>query len=172
MEQTKTKDEVFIDPDHIVIYDIDEKRTCLPEKTNDSLWDIAKLTALIKTIMGKDLSRFSLPVFLNEPLTILQKTAEFMLFSDYLTRASEETDPFRRMIHLASFLSAASWCVNKRIGKPFISLLGETYEIVTDKFKFYGENVSCFPPILAINGRGKGFELNGNVNANMHFTGT
>ena len=96
----------------------------------------------MQTVMGKDLSKFSLPVFLNEPLTILQKTAEFMAFSDFFTKASEEKDPFKRMLNIAAFTAATQWFVINRTSKPFISLIGETYEVVTDKFKYYGEIVS------------------------------
>jgi hypothetical protein len=40
---------------------------------------------LLKDLVGKDLSKFSLPVFLNEPTTILQKSAEMMFFTNFLT---------------------------------------------------------------------------------------
>ena len=40
---------------------------------------------LLKDLVGKDLSKFSLPVFLNEPMTILQKSAEMMYFTNFLT---------------------------------------------------------------------------------------
>jgi oxysterol-binding protein 1 len=45
---------------------------------------------LLKDLVGKDLSKFSLPVFLNEPTTILQKSAEMMFFTNFLTLASKE----------------------------------------------------------------------------------
>ena len=45
---------------------------------------------LFKDMIGKDLSKFSLPVFINEPTNILMKPAEFMFFNNYLTEASEK----------------------------------------------------------------------------------
>lgn len=36
----------------------------------------------VKDLVGKDLTQVSLPVFINEPLTTLQKTAEMMVFCD------------------------------------------------------------------------------------------
>jgi hypothetical protein len=35
---------------------------------------------LLRDIMGKDLSKFSMPVWVNEPLSVLQKPAEIMYF--------------------------------------------------------------------------------------------
>ena len=43
------------------------------------------LWKLLKEVIGKDLSKFSMPVFINEPLSILQKPSEFMFFSHYMT---------------------------------------------------------------------------------------
>ena len=42
-------------------------------------------TGIFKDMIGKDLSKFSLPVFINEPTNILMKPAEFMFFNNYLT---------------------------------------------------------------------------------------
>ena len=36
---------------------------------------------LLKELIGKDLTRFSMPVFLNEPTNIIMKPAEFMFFN-------------------------------------------------------------------------------------------
>jgi hypothetical protein len=51
---------------------------------------ISLIWKLLKDMVGKDLSKFSMPVFINEPTSILQKAGEFMFYTDYLTRASEE----------------------------------------------------------------------------------
>ena len=57
-------------------------------------------------VVGKDLAAYSLPVFLNEPLTILQKTAEVFGFSDLLTKAANHTDPYVRMVYVTTFHAA------------------------------------------------------------------
>ena len=56
--------------DKYIVSDCDERRISLPfvkeQKLNlDMVWKI------LKDLIGKDLSKYSLPVFLNEPLTIL-----------------------------------------------------------------------------------------------------
>jgi hypothetical protein len=46
------------------------------------------LWSVFKNLIGKDLSRFSLPVFINEPLSVLQKGAEMVLFANqFLTKS-------------------------------------------------------------------------------------
>ena len=45
-----------------------------------------------------------------------------------------------------------------RNAKPFNPLLGETFEIVTDDFKFIGEHVSNKPPISAFYYEGGGYK--------------
>lgn len=59
-----------------------------------------------------------------------------------------------------------------RTSKPFISLLGETYELITDKFKFVGECVRTVPCTLAFNVKGEKFELYKTCQTKMEFTGT
>jgi hypothetical protein len=44
---------------------------------------------LLKDIVGKDLSKFSMPVFVNEPTSILQKAAEYMFFTNFFEKASK-----------------------------------------------------------------------------------
>lgn len=163
-------DSDYCNPNMIKIVDIDEPRTELPSGSGGRM-NLKKAAQLVKQLIGKDLARYSLPCFLNEPLTILQKSAEFLCFADLLTDASQEQDPFKRMVLVATMHAGAQWLVNGRTSKPFISILGETYELITDKYRFYGESVSQQPPVLAITAQGKGWEINRNINARMHFNG-
>ena len=45
-----------------------------------SLWSI------LKECVGKDLSRICLPVFFNEPLSVLQKTVEDLEYADLINK--------------------------------------------------------------------------------------
>jgi hypothetical protein len=38
-------------------------------------------------------------------------------------------------------------------------MLGETYELVTNKFRYFGESVSIQPPIIAFTAEGDGWEF-------------
>jgi hypothetical protein len=42
----------------------------VPENQSYSIWQI------IKSAIGKDLTRITMPIFLNEPISMLQKLAE------------------------------------------------------------------------------------------------
>jgi len=45
-------------------------------------------------------------------------------------------------------------CLERNVTKPFNPLLGETYELVTDKFRFLAEQVSHHPPVTALDCQG------------------
>ena len=39
---------------------------------------------ILKSAIGKDLSRFAVPVFINEPISMIQKVVECMEYEDVL----------------------------------------------------------------------------------------
>lgn len=57
-----------------------------------SLW------GLLRSSVGKDLSRVALPVQLNEPLNTLQRLCEELEYSALLDRAARARDPRQRMV--------------------------------------------------------------------------
>ncbi|XP_076060040.1 oxysterol-binding protein-related protein 3-like isoform X3 [Oratosquilla oratoria] len=126
------------------------RRTRLPApkpQTEDfSLWNF-----LYKNI-GKDLSKVSMPVSLNEPLNMLQRLCEELEYSELLDKASGIEDPGERMIQVAAFaVSAYASSIYRAAHKPFNPLLGETYECIREDkgFRFVAEQVSHHPPISA-----------------------
>ncbi|XP_069814875.1 oxysterol-binding protein-related protein 3 isoform X2 [Dendropsophus ebraccatus] len=125
-------------------------RTCLPapcpNTSNISLWNI------LRNNIGKDLSKVSMPVQLNEPLNTLQRLCEELEYSELLDKAAETQDPFERMVYIATFAVSAYAPSFYRAGsKPFNPVLGETYECVDEDkgFRFIAEQVSHHPPISA-----------------------
>lgn len=60
------------------------------------------LMKILKQAVGKDLSKFALPVWVNEPTSILQRSSEFMMFNNYLTKASVEECSTKRMFYVAA----------------------------------------------------------------------
>lgn len=50
--------------------------------------------------IGKDLSRISMPVDLNEPLSLLQRLSEELEYSELLDIANRTDDPYERMVSL------------------------------------------------------------------------
>lgn len=75
------------------------RRTVLPAPCKDNS-HIGIMTILYNNI-GKDLSRVSMPVALNEPLSLLQRLSEELEYSDLLDIANQIDDPYERMVRFS-----------------------------------------------------------------------
>ncbi|XP_044148624.1 oxysterol-binding protein-related protein 3 isoform X3 [Bufo gargarizans] len=135
-------------------------RTCLPapcpNTSNISLWNI------LRNNIGKDLSKVSMPVQLNEPLNTLQRLCEELEYSELLDKAAETQDPFERMVYVATFAVSTYAPSFYRAGsKPFNPVLGETYECANEDkgFRFIAEQVSHHPPVSACHAESDKFVL-------------
>uniref|UniRef100_A0A8C6J9V6 Uncharacterized protein n=1 Tax=Melopsittacus undulatus TaxID=13146 RepID=A0A8C6J9V6_MELUD len=87
------------------------RRTCLPapspDTSNINLWNI------LRNNIGKDLSKVSMPVELNEPLNTLQHLCEELEYSELLDKAAETDDPYELQTLVASIFIATyakKWC--------------------------------------------------------------
>uniref|UniRef100_A0A8D0CWX9 Oxysterol-binding protein n=1 Tax=Sander lucioperca TaxID=283035 RepID=A0A8D0CWX9_SANLU len=134
------------------------RRSCLPapcpDTSNINLWNI------LRNNIGKDLSKVSMPVELNEPLNTLQRMCEELEYSELLDKAAETEDPFDRMALVAAFAVSGYSSTYYRAGsKPFNPLLGESYECIREDkgFCFFSEQVSHHPPISACHCESKNF---------------
>lgn len=108
-----------------------------------------KIWQLIKNSIGKDLTKMTLPVTINEPLSLTQKVLVILEYQDLIVKAAQSGDSLLRMGYVlaAHFLSLSSNAFSAK--KPFNSLLGETYELVTPDFRGVSEQVSHHPPVTA-----------------------
>jgi hypothetical protein len=102
-------------------------------------------------MIGKDMTKMTLPVTFNEPTSLLQRVAEDMEYTDLLDQAAEALDSTERMVYAAAFAASEYASTIGRVAKPFNPLLAETYEYVRpDKgYRFFIEQVSHHPPIGA-----------------------
>ncbi|KAJ6151844.1 ATP12 ATPase F1F0-assembly protein [Penicillium chermesinum] len=110
-----------------------------------SLWGI------LKSMIGKDMTKMTLPVSFNEPTSLLQRVAEDLEYTDLLDVAADRTDSMERLVYVASYAASEYASTIGRVAKPFNPLLGETFEYVRpDKgYRFFIEQVSHHPPIGA-----------------------
>ncbi|KAM0246201.1 hypothetical protein ACHAQJ_010302 [Trichoderma viride] len=110
-----------------------------------SLW------AILKSMIGKDMTRMTLPVSFNEPTSLLYRCGEDMEYVDLLDLAAERSDSIERLMYVAAFAASEYASTIGRVAKPFNPLLGETFEYVRpDKnYRFFIEQVSHHPPIGA-----------------------
>ncbi|KAL8819815.1 MAG: hypothetical protein Q9223_001821, partial [Gallowayella weberi] len=117
----------------------------IDDRPKISLWGI------LKSMIGKDMTKMTLPVSFNEPTSLLQRVTEDMEYTDLLDTAADRLDSTERMVYVAAFAASEYASTIGRVAKPFNPLLGETYEYVRpDKgYRFLIEQVSHHPPIGA-----------------------
>ena len=101
------------------------------------------------------MSRFGVPVYFNDPTSLLQKCAQSMEYNYLLDLAAKEQDPVRRHALVAVHVVSTLTICERTATKPFNPLLGETFEYVTDDFEYLAEQVTHHPPVTACYCRGK-----------------
>nr|XP_045234236.1 oxysterol-binding protein-related protein 1 isoform X3 [Macaca fascicularis] len=146
---------------------IKKHRTSLPSpmfSRNDfSIWSI------LRKCIGMELSKITMPVIFNEPLSFLQRLTEYMEHTYLIHKASSLSDPVERMQCVAAFAVSAVASQWERTGKPFNPLLGETYELVRHNEAYTWTNPTCCVHNIIV---GKlWIEQYGNVEIINHKTG-
>ncbi|KAG7205886.1 hypothetical protein KM043_007815 [Ampulex compressa] len=121
--------------------------------------------------LGKDLSKITMPVIFNEPLSFLQRVAEYMEYAKLLKYASAEETPIGRMQYVAAFAVSALASNWERLGKPFNPILGETYELQREDFRIVCEQVSHHPPVSAFHADSEDFIFHGSIHPKLKFWG-
>ncbi|CAN6608080.1 oxysterol-binding protein homolog 1 [Trichomonascus vanleenenianus] len=133
-----------------------------------SLWGI------LKNLIGKDMTRMTLPVSFNECTNLLQRSAEDMEYTDLLDKASQIVDDASlRLAYVAAFAASSYSSTINRIAKPFNPLLGETFEYSRpDKgYRLFAEQVSHHPPIGAMMAEHPKWDFYGESNVKSKFNG-
>ncbi|KAH8728121.1 Oxysterol-binding protein-domain-containing protein [Phaeosphaeriaceae sp. PMI808] len=132
-----------------------------------SLWGI------LKSMIGKDMTKMTLPVSFNEPTSLLQRVAEDMEYTDLLDTAADRTDSTERLLYVAAFAASEYASTTGRVAKPFNPLLAETYEYARpDKgYRFFIEQVSHHPPIGAAYAESKKWDYYGESAVKSKFYG-
>lgn len=127
----------------------------------------------LKQCIGKELSKITMPIVLNEPLSFLQRTVEYLEYADLIRRASDCDDPVQRLEFVSAFAVSASASNWDRLGKPFNPLLGETYELNREDlgYKVVCEQVSHHPPISALHAVSSNFTFSGAIQPKLKFWG-
>lgn len=94
-----------------------------------------------------------------------------MAFNELLVKASNEQSQLKRLALVATWAVVGNLTIVGRTDKPFNPMLGETFELVSPKYRFISELVSHHPPILAMNCQGQGYEISQTIVSKMAFTG-
>ncbi|KAF2749664.1 oxysterol binding protein 1 [Sporormia fimetaria CBS 119925] len=132
-----------------------------------SLWSI------LKSMIGKDMTKMTLPVSFNEPTSLLQRVAEDMEYTDLLDTAAERADSTERLLYVGAFAASEYASTIGRVAKPFNPLLGETYEYARPDlgYRFFIEQVSHHPPIGAAYAESKKWDYWGESHVDSKFYG-
>lgn len=126
--------------------------------------------SLFKDNIGKDLSKITMPVYLNEPQSMIQKIAEYLTYSECFRAANACNDRYMRPAYvLAGFFMYYAHTIN-RLKKPFNSLLGETYELIDGDIKLIAEQISHHPPVSAYYVECNDFIFEGFFHMNIKFS--
>ncbi|KVH91246.1 Oxysterol-binding protein [Cynara cardunculus var. scolymus] len=132
--------------------EIEAERGRWKGEERDSYW------RSMQKYVGADItSMVTLPVLIFEPMTMLQKMAELMEYSQLLEQADNCEDPYMRLVYTASWFISV-YNALQRTWKPFNPILGETYEMVNHcGITFIAEQVSHHPPISAAHAENEHF---------------
>ena len=134
--------------------------------------------AIIKDSAGKDISKLSVPVYFNQPTSLLQTGAQqqeyvYILDQACQIKGNDNMDIAKRLAYVAVYSISTITMCEKSASKPFNPLLGETYELITDNMECISEQVSHHPPITAtyVRGRNNKFSVQSNQLTKTKFTG-
>ncbi|KAK9759928.1 hypothetical protein K7432_016557 [Basidiobolus ranarum] len=147
-------------------------RTRLPIESLSSKPELSLWSVLANSI-GKDLTKIALPVYFNEPTSMLQRLCEEMEYSELVDMATKHSDSLQRLLWVATFAMTNYSGSEHRIAKPFNPLLGETFEYVRiDKgYRYISEQVSHHPPISACHCESSNFIFYAEVDCKTKFWG-
>uniref|UniRef100_A0A8C8M0Z5 Oxysterol-binding protein n=1 Tax=Oncorhynchus tshawytscha TaxID=74940 RepID=A0A8C8M0Z5_ONCTS len=134
-----------------------------------SVWGI------LKKCIGMELSKITMPIVFNEPLSFLQRMSEYMEHTHLIHKACTLSDSIDRMQVVAAFAVSSVASQWDRTGKPFNPLLGETYELTREDegYRLISEQVSHHPPISAFHAQSlkQEFEFHGSIYPKLKFWG-
>uniref|UniRef100_A0A8C2EM54 Oxysterol-binding protein n=1 Tax=Cyprinus carpio TaxID=7962 RepID=A0A8C2EM54_CYPCA len=150
-----------------------ERRTTLPapmfSRNDFSVW------GFLKKCIGMELSKITMPIVFNEPLSFLQRITEYMEHTYLIHKACTLSDSIERMQLVAAFAISAVASQWDRTGKPFNPLLGETFELTRDEegYRMISEQVSHHPPISAFytESLNQDFSFHGSIYPKLKFWG-
>jgi len=89
---------------------VHERREALPYLKDPTfkvgIWEI------VKNNIGKDLSKMTMPVHINEPMGMLQILSQVMEYPELLLKADECDDPIQRLLYVGAFNVALLSCTH------------------------------------------------------------
>eukprot|EP00112_Aurelia_sp_Birch-Aquarium-sp1_P025049 Seg815.7 transcript_id=Seg815.7/GoldUCD/mRNA.D3Y31 product="Oxysterol-binding protein-related protein 8" protein_id=Seg815.7/GoldUCD/D3Y31 len=146
----------------------------MEEDSKSVLW------ALLKQVRpGMDLSKVTLPTFILEPRSFLDKLSDYYYHADYLANAAREENPYTRIKEIVKWYLSGFYKKPKGLKKPYNPIIGETFRCMWPNQKtgsrtfFVAEQVSHHPPVSAFycSNRQDGYVTFGSILAKSKFYG-
>ncbi|XP_022645387.1 oxysterol-binding protein-related protein 2-like isoform X1 [Varroa destructor] len=137
-----------------------------PPRGDISPWSV------LKQSVGKELTRVTMPVAFNEPLSFLQRITENMEYYPLLVQADNNDDPVTRFELVTAFIISNLSSNLDRLNKPFNPLQGETFELQRDDYSVVCEQVSHHPPVSALHATSPHIIFEANICPKLRFLGT
>jgi len=128
--------------------------------------------------LGMDLARVTLPTFVLEPRSFLEKLTDFMAHSELLALVPKINDPVGRILGVVKWYLSGFYIKPQGVKKPYNPILGEFYRCKwkhPESSTFYvAEQVSHHPPVscLFVSNRKDGFLINCSIHPRSKFLGT
>lgn len=91
-----------------------QRRQVLPSPVASA--EISALSVIRKNV-GKDLSTISMPISMNEPLSMLQRACEELEYSELLDKAAGMSNSMDRLLHVAVFAVSGYASSQHRVGR-------------------------------------------------------
>lgn len=137
----------------------EEADEVLPEDNRSLLLQLISKNGLS---MGMDLSKVTLPTFILEPRSLLEKLSDTMIHPEVLTAIPQKDTPEQRMLAVVKWYMSAYHVRPRGTKKPFNPVLGETFSATfkadattacNDGVTWTAQQVSHHPPVSAFYAR-------------------
>jgi hypothetical protein len=138
------------------------------------------LMSMIKQLKtGMDLSKVTLPTFVLEPRSFLERYSDMMLHGKILASVQAEADPLDRFLCVVKWYLSGVHFKPPGVKKPYNPIMGEVFHCKLDwgaagRTIFVAEQVSHHPPVSAFHfvNRQGGFQLQAVIQPKSKFLGT
>jgi len=127
---------------------------------------------------GMDLSKVTLPTFILEPRSFLEKCSDFMLHGKIIQSIQAQPDPVERFLMVSRWYLAGWHFKPPGVKKPYNPILGEVFQCSWDwgangKTMYVAEQVSHHPPVSAFHfvNRASGWQLHAVMQPKSKFLG-
>jgi hypothetical protein len=132
------------------------------------------LWSFLSTKLGADVLRsgISLPSYMYEPLSILQRQAEMIEHAYVLNNGAKTKDSIEQLAFVCAF-AVSGYSATQRYKPAFNPLLGETFELIEKRSntRFITEQVSHHPPISACHSENEAWKFWQNSSPTTKFLG-